>query len=94
LIDAGYFENRQTIKMIPYKNINHFSSILAYESGSEWIRIEFVSGAVREYTYENVGKDHVEAMKKCAIKGKGLGSYVLNHEDHFKAYKKTHNVDS
>lgn len=74
--------------MIPYKNINRFSSILAYEFGNEWIRIEFVSGAVREYTYEKVGKDHVEAMKKCALRGKGLGSYVLNHEDHFKAYKK------
>ena len=73
--------------MIPYKNIHRLSSILAYEIGDESIRIEFVSGAVRVYTYVNVGKTHVEAMKKCAIKGKGLGSYVMNNESHFIAMK-------
>lgn len=73
--------------MIPYKNIHRLSSILAYEIGDESIRIEFVSGAVRNYTYENVGRDHVEAMKRCAIKGKGLGSYVMNNERHFVALR-------
>jgi hypothetical protein len=73
--------------MIPYKNIQRLSSILAYEIGDESIRIEFVSGAVREYTYVNVGRDHVEAMKKCAIKGKGLGSYVMKNERHFVALR-------
>jgi len=71
-----------------YKNIHRLSSILAYEIGDESIKIEFVSGAVRDYTYENVGKDHVEAMKKCAVKGKGLGSYIMNNEYHFMAIKK------
>jgi hypothetical protein len=73
--------------MIPYKNLHRLSSILAYEIGDESIRIEFVSGAVRNYTYENVGRDHVEAMKRCAIKGKGLGSYVMNNERHFVALR-------
>ncbi|WP_084022286.1 hypothetical protein [Chlorobaculum limnaeum] len=73
--------------MIPYKNIHRLSSILAYELGDESIRIEFVSGAVREYTYANVGRDHVEAMKKCATKGKGLGSYVMKNERHFIALR-------
>jgi hypothetical protein len=73
--------------MIPYKNLHRLSSILAYELGDESIRIEFVSGAVRDYTYENVGRDHVEAMKKCAIKGKGLGSYVMQNERHFIALR-------
>jgi hypothetical protein len=74
--------------MIPYKNVNRLSSILFYEYGDEWIRVEFVSGAVREYNYQNVGRDHVEAMKKCAVKGKGLGSYVMKNEHHFIALKK------
>lgn len=73
--------------MVPYKNLHRLSSILAYEIGDESITIEFVSGAVREYTYEKVGRDHVEAMKKCAIKGKGLGSYVMNNERHFVALR-------
>lgn len=73
--------------MIAYKNLHRLSSILAYELGDESIKIEFVSGAVRVYTYENVGKDHVEAMKKCAIKGKGLGSYVMKNERHFIALR-------
>jgi hypothetical protein len=78
--------------MIPYKNFNHLSSVCAYEIGDTWIRIEFYSGAIRDYTYENVGKEHVEAMKKCATKGKGLGSYVLNNQNHFLALKKIRNA--
>ncbi len=73
--------------MTPYKNVHRLSSILAYEISDESIRIEFVSGAMRVYTYENVGKIHVEAMKKCAIKGKGLGSYVMNNESQFIAMR-------
>lgn len=73
--------------MIPYKNVHRLSSILAYEISDDSIRIEFVSGAVRLYTYANVGKTHVEAMKKCAVKGKGLGSYVMNNESQFVAMR-------
>jgi hypothetical protein len=74
--------------MIPYRNANHLSSVCAYECGDTWIRVEFYSGAIRDYTYENVGREHVEAMKKCAKKGKGLGSYVIRNEPYFIALKK------
>lgn len=73
--------------MIPYKNVHRLSSILAYEISDESIRIEFVSGAVRDYTFQNVGREHVEAMKKCAVRGKGLGSYVMNNERQFVAMR-------
>jgi hypothetical protein len=75
--------------MVPYRNLHRISSILAYELGEESIKVEFISGAVREYTYENVGRSHVESMKRCAVKGKGLGSYVMNNEPHFIALKKS-----
>lgn len=89
--DCVLNKNKNSKMMVPYKNVHRISSILAYEIGDDSITIEFVSGAVRNYTYENVGIDHVEAMKKCAVKGKGLGSYIMNNERHFMAMKKSRN---
>lgn len=66
-----------------YKNLNYGSSVLAYEYGSEWITIEYVSGRVHTYKYEDTGKEHVDAMKKYADKGKGLDSYIA--QNHLKA---------
>jgi hypothetical protein len=62
--------------MIRYRNLRQQSSVLAYDYGDDWIKVEFDSGDICIYTYEAVGRQNVEAMKKCAHKGKGLESYL------------------
>ncbi len=59
-----------------YKNLNGNSGVTAYELGSDSITIEFTDGAVYQYTYQSAGKRNVEKMKKLAVAGKGLSSFV------------------
>lgn len=62
--------------MKEYKNINHHSSVDAYDYGEDWICVRFFSGIKRTYTYERYGRLNVEAMKRCADEGVGLSSYI------------------
>ena len=71
-----------------YKNLHGFSSILSYDYGSDWIRIEFVDGTIRTYTYGDSGKNNVEYMKKCANRGAGLGLFIEKNKNSFKPDKK------
>jgi hypothetical protein len=64
------------IIMKRYRNISSNSGILAYEIGGNFIKIKFTDGEVYIYDYKRPGKTHVEQMKKLALKGKGLATYV------------------
>ena len=59
-----------------YKNIAGNSGVRAYEIGSDFIKIKFISGEVYTYSYAKAGKIHVERMKSLAQKGKGLAGYI------------------
>ena len=56
--------------------INGESGILAYECGSDFIRIQFTDGSIYLYTYESAGVFCVEKMKKLAQRGKGLNTFI------------------
>ena len=60
--------------MIPYKNINGNSGIVAYDTKEESITVQFKSGTytVYTYTYGSAGADSVETMKSLARQGHGL----------------------
>lgn len=64
--------------MTPYKNINGDSNIEAYEINSDSIRVTFKSGKHRNYLYNNEkqGSEIVNNMKKLAVQGYGLNSYI------------------
>lgn len=70
--------------MQPYKNLNFFSSVMAFDYGKDWILIELTSGEIRIYTHNDSGKKNVELMKKYARKGKGLASFIDSHIINFK----------
>jgi hypothetical protein len=59
-----------------YRNISGNSGILAYEIAPGFIKIKFADGGVYVYDHRKPGKRHVEAMKKLAVAGKGLATYV------------------
>lgn len=62
-----------------YRNTGGDSGVSAYEIGSDYIIVKF-SGTTRtyRYSYKKAGVSHVEKMKRLAINGSGLNSYI-NH---------------
>jgi len=67
--------------MIAYRDWDRDSGIVGYEYGSDWIEVEFRSGAQRFYKYTHVsaGQYHVEQMKILADNGDGLNAYINKH---------------
>lgn len=63
-----------------YRNTGSDSGVVAYEIGSDYIRVQF-SGTSRIYTYSyrKAGSNHVENMKQLARSGSGLNSYINRH---------------
>ncbi|MFA6302800.1 MAG: nucleotidyl transferase AbiEii/AbiGii toxin family protein [Legionella sp.] len=60
-----------------YQNKSGESGVIAYEIGSEFIKVKFNnSDFVYLYNYEIPGAMHVEAMKEKAIDGIGLATYI------------------
>lgn len=64
--------------MTPYRNLNGNSNVVAYEATEDSIHVVFKSGACRHYLYNAVrpGGATVEQMKRLAIAGRGLNSYI------------------
>jgi hypothetical protein len=62
--------------MEKYKNLSGNSGVIAYTFGEYSITVQFSDGEVYQYTYESAGKRNVEKMKKLAIAGKGLSSFI------------------
>lgn len=65
--------------MKPYANRSGNSGVLAYETGSTFIRVKFAGGEVYSYSYHSAGKTRVETMKRLAASGKGLSTYISRY---------------
>ena len=50
-----------------------------YEIEDTAIIVQFVHGAKYKYSYASAGKENVEEMKRLAISGKGLSTYISQH---------------
>jgi hypothetical protein len=59
-----------------YKDITGDSGVSAYEIGDDSIAVQFKDGAVYLYTYASAGRQTIEAMKRLAVGGDGLNSYI------------------
>ena len=59
-----------------YKNLNGNSGIVAYEIGEDFVRVKFSSGGIYLYTNESAGKNNLYQMKKLAVGGRGLNSFI------------------
>ena len=62
--------------MEKYSDLGRNSNIYAYEIGSDYINVQFKDGSIYKYTYSSAGTTNIEQMKKLAINGKGLNSFI------------------
>jgi hypothetical protein len=60
-----------------YRNLSGNSGVYAFEIGADYILVKF-SGTDRiyRYSYLKAGVSHVEQMKRLAVAGHGLNSYI------------------
>ena len=63
--------------MTPYKNLGIDSNVESYQIFDNLIKVKF-KGTAKIYLYSYIGatKFHVDNMKKLAIAGNGLNSYI------------------
>lgn len=59
-----------------YGNIDGDSGVAAYESGADFIRVQFSDGSVYLYTYASAGSQSIEHMKALAAAGRGLNAFI------------------
>jgi hypothetical protein len=62
--------------MVRYKNLEGNSGVLAYETGEDFIKIQFTGGVVYLYNNQVTGKQNIKRMKSLAIRGRGLSTYI------------------
>jgi hypothetical protein len=55
------------------------SGIVAYEIGSNSMKIRFINGEVYLYDEQNTGRANIEEMKKLAKVGRGLSTFIAKH---------------
>jgi hypothetical protein len=67
--------------MKPYGNRRGDSGVIAYEYGSNWIRVRFASRGTYKYTASGIGAVNLETMKRLADSGDGLTTFINTHPD-------------
>jgi hypothetical protein len=59
-----------------YKALHGDAGVSHYEIDSESIAVRFEDRSVYLYTYASTGKRQIETMKKLAVRGHGLTTYI------------------
>lgn len=62
--------------MQQYANNSGKSGVLAYLIGSDFIVVQFPHNSFYKYTYSSAGQSAIEAMKRFAQNGSGLGTFI------------------
>lgn len=80
--------------MQPYKNLSGQSGVIAYEIGEDFINVKFRDiskdgSSVYKYSRSHAGLYRVEEMKRRAVAGRGLNTYI-NQKDVRKSYESKH----
>ena len=59
-----------------YKNLSGKSGVRAYQIRERSVVIEFEGDGKYLYTYDRPGEQQVEEMKRLAVEGLGLSTYI------------------
>jgi hypothetical protein len=62
--------------MESYANLSGNSGVAGYQIGNTYILVQFNNGSLYEYTYASAGSGNIEAMKRYAVSGSGLCSFI------------------
>lgn len=65
--------------MQQYKGANRNTGVIAYQIGDGHIAVQFRDGSLYLYTNHSAGKAAIDEMKKLAVKGVGLTTYINQH---------------
>lgn len=65
--------------MQQYKNLGGNSNIRAFSIGEDYIDVQFNGGSIYRYSYRSAGIAKTEQMKKLALQGHGLNSYIMRN---------------
>lgn len=65
--------------MVQYKNLGGNSNVRAFSIGKDYIDVQFRNGSIYRYSYRSAGSMKVEHMKKMAVQGWGLNSYIMRN---------------
>lgn len=71
--------------MESYANLGGNSSVVAFQNGTDYIKVQFKSGpyTLYTYTYQSAGSSAIEMMKSLARQGHGLNSYISTHKPNY-----------
>jgi hypothetical protein len=59
-----------------YRNLSGDSGVVAYQVLNDGITVKFRSGDFYLYDYATTGRQEVEDMKRLAVAGRGLSTYI------------------
>lgn len=62
--------------MVAYKNVDGKSKVARYHMAKDAMTIRFVDHSEYIYTNQSVGPETIAKMKKLALSGKGLGTFI------------------
>jgi len=75
--------------MRPYLNLSGESGVRAYDLGPDFIVIEFHGrDKLYRYTSRRVGREKVEEMKRLAVAGRGLSTFINQHPEVKNGYER------
>ena len=63
--------------MIPYKDLDWDSWVIAYEYWDDYIKVKFSSNAIYTYTNSSAWNSHITEMKRLADIWDWLNSYIM-----------------
>lgn len=73
--------------MTEYKNLSQESGVLKYEIAADGIRVGWVGGDIYYYSNASTGENHISEMKRLALKGRGLATYISQNVRNNYEYK-------
>lgn len=59
-----------------YRDLSGQSGVVAYEISDDAITVKFRDGDVYLYDYATTGRREVEEMKRLAVAGRGLSTFI------------------
>lgn len=60
-----------------YRDVDGDSGVSGYETGPDFIRVQFEDGGIYLYNYASTGLENIERMKQLARSGDGLNAFIM-----------------